>query len=71
MAAELRDLRVKITIETDVWLEAEARTTGRDKPEIVRDLLHRHAETALHKANLLSALAASEGIVGQEGAKRR
>jgi len=71
MAAELRDLRVKITIETDVWLEAEARSTGVAKPEIVRDLLHKHAQMALHKANLLSALAASEGISGQPGARRR
>ena len=47
MAADLRDFRGKITVETDVWLEAESRLTGRDKQEIVRVLLHERAATEL------------------------
>jgi len=36
MAAELKDFRGRITVETDCVLEAESRASGRERQEIVR-----------------------------------
>lgn len=62
MSAELKDLRTKISIETHCWLEAEARATGRDKPEIVRDILHKHALQKIREADILDGLLKAEGV---------
>lgn len=62
MSAELKDLRAKITLETHCWLEAEARATGRDKPEIVREILHQHALRKIREAEILEGLLKAEGV---------
>lgn len=67
MAAELKDFRGKVTIETHCVLEAENRVTGEDKSEIVRRILHEWAIKKLEVAKVTAALLASEGIVGNRG----
>ena len=62
MPSELRDLRAKVTIEADAALDAEARATGKDRSEIVREVLHTWAEQRLQVATLLIARLKAEGI---------
>lgn len=64
MSGKLKDFRGKITLETHVALEAEARTSGRDRSDIARELLHAWAIKKLHEATVLGDLALSEGIGG-------
>lgn len=69
MSQELKDFRGKITIEADCVIEAEARSTGRDKAEIVREWLHEKAMGRIHAAKLLDNLLRAEGEPGiAEGA---
>lgn len=64
MAEELVDFRGRITPLTDVYLEAECRATGREKSEVVREILHgwgmRRHEVQCHAAKALRA----RGIAG-------
>ena len=64
MSAELRDFRGKITLEADCVIEAEARATGRDKAEIVREWLHERAMSRINTAKLLDKLLRAEGEPG-------
>lgn len=64
MAGDLKDFRGKITVETDVALEAEARVSGRDRADIAREILHSWAAKKLHEASVLSGLALAQGIAG-------
>jgi hypothetical protein len=64
VSTELKDFRGKITIETHVALEAEARVSGRDRADIAREILHAWAAKKLHEASVLSGLALAEGIAG-------
>ena len=65
--AELRDLRAKITPEADQVLEAVSRASGRDKSELVREVLHDWAGKKLHEARLIHRLALREGGDGRSG----
>lgn len=67
MSIPLKDFRGKITRETDVALEAEARVSGRDRADIAREILHAWAAKKLHEASVLSGLALAEGIAGSMG----
>lgn len=67
MSAELKDFRGKVTPETDAVLEAINRTTGRDKSEIARDVLHKWAMEQVHTANLIGRLMKVEGVPGSRG----
>lgn len=62
MAVELRDLRAKITVEADAALDAESRSSGRDRSEIVRDVLHAWAVDRIDMAKLLLRRLESEGL---------
>lgn len=65
MSAELKDFRGKITTETDCALEAIARTTGHDRSEIVREILHKWALEKIHESTVLAGLLAREGLTGE------
>ena len=62
MSLPLIDLRSKITVETDAVLEAIHRSTGKDKSEIVRDVLHKWAAAEIHASILLAGILKREGI---------
>lgn len=64
MSSELKDLRAKITPRTNAVLEALNRTTGRDKSEIVRDILEKWADEQIHAATLIDRLLIGEGEPG-------
>lgn len=48
MSLPLKDLRTAIPEATDVWLEIESRTTGKDKAAVVRDALNEWAKEKAH-----------------------
>jgi hypothetical protein len=64
MSAILKDFRGKITAETDAVLEAHNRTSGRDKSEIVREILHKWASDQIHAASVMHNLLQAEGLPG-------
>jgi len=64
MSAELKDLRGKITAETDCVLEAINRATGMDKSVIVREVLHEWAINKIREHSILMKLLAAEGVSG-------
>ena len=47
MAADLKDLRAKITPRTWCFLESESRATGKELSELVRDILSDWASVRL------------------------
>jgi len=72
MSLPLIDMRCKVSPATDALLETLHRTTGRDKSEIARDVLHKWAEKEIHAAMLLHGelnrnglLRDYEGVLGQ------
>lgn len=67
MSQELRDLRAKITVETDAVLDSISTVTGRDRSEIVREWLHERAlrEIAVH--TVLDRKLKAEGLKGSAG----
>ena len=59
----LIDLRAKITLETDAVLETVHRSTGKDKSEIVRDILHKWASSEIDASTLLVSILKREGLM--------
>ena len=72
MGLELKDFRGRITPETHCVLESESRATGREKQEIVRDILHDWALQRIKGASVLDRLLLVEGLegIGSGGAGR-
>ena len=64
MAAELRDFRGRISVLADIAITAKSESTGKDKQEIVREILDAWAERELHCASLLHAALDAEGLQG-------
>ena len=64
MGVELKDFRGKITPEADCVLEAESRSTGRERQEIVRAILDDWAKERIHGASVLHKLLRAEGLPG-------
>lgn len=62
MAAELRDFRGKITVETDIALESMAHAFKRDKSDIAREVLHNWALKKIMEASVLSRRMRGEGL---------
>lgn len=70
MSLPLIDMRCKVSPATDALLETLHRTTGRDKSEIARDVLHRWAEKEIHAAMLLHSELKDKGVLRDyEGAQ--
>jgi predicted DNA-binding protein len=67
MGVELKDYRGRITPETDCALEALSRTTGQDRQEIVRGILHKWAMEQIHAATVMHRLLQAEGLSGITG----
>lgn len=64
MACELKDFRGKITLESDCALEAESRASGKERQEIVREILHDWAVRRIDGASVLHRLLLAEGLSG-------
>lgn len=64
MSAELKDFWGKITPESDAVLEALNRTTGKDKSEILREVLHKWATEQIDVAMVLDGILRSQGMPG-------
>ena len=62
MSLELIDLRAKISPEADCVLAAVSRSSGTDRSEIVRDILHRWALKRMHAATVLALQMKAKGI---------
>ena len=67
MSLPLIDLRAKVTPEADAVLEAVHRATGKDKSEVVRDVLHKWAMNEIHAASVLQSILQREGLSGASG----
>lgn len=67
---DLRDLRAKVTVEADAALDAASRASGKDRSEIVRDVLHEWALSEIAKATVLLRRLEVEGIGGTGSGKR-
>lgn len=67
MSLELRDLRLKVSVETDVILTALSRHSGREKIEIARELLHVAALNKIGEAKLIVSLCQVEGLTARNG----
>lgn len=64
VAAELIDLRAKITERANQVLEAHAIAFGMEKSEVVRKALDEWAERQIHISNVICRLTKSEGVKG-------
>lgn len=72
MADELRDLRARISVETDAVIDTIARAEGRDRSEIIREVLHAWALQKIAFAQSLAKRLEAEGISGtSEGGRGR
>jgi hypothetical protein len=64
MSLDLKDFRGKITVETDAALEAMNCVTGKEKSEIVREILHKWATDKINEARLLDSALVGQGLSG-------
>lgn len=71
MSLPLKDIgKMKVTAETNAWLSARSRITGKAKQEILREAAHQLAVREIHDAKLLIAIARVEELGGEgEGAR--
>jgi len=67
MSLPLVDFRGKLTHEADAVLEAVHQATGRDRSEIVREVMHQWAESKIHEASLIDLRLRREGLRGIAG----
>jgi hypothetical protein len=63
MSIPLTDFRCKVTPEIDALLDTLHRTTGKDKSEIARDVLHKWALLEIHAAMILHGELKSKGVL--------
>lgn len=70
MSLPLVDFRGKLTHETDAVLEAVHQATGRDRSEIVREVMAVWAAGKVHEASLIDQRLRREGLRGIDGGMR-
>ena len=70
MSLPLVDFRGKITHEADAVLEALHQASGRDRSEIVREVLQTWADSKIHEASLIDLRLRREGLRGIDGGMR-
>lgn len=66
MADELRDLRAKITVETDVVLDALSKIRGVERSEIVREVMHKFALEYIAVSTVIDCGLRHEGLRAPE-----
>ena len=66
MSLELRDLRAKITVETDCAIDGYAAAQDMEKGEAVREILHKWAIKQIEGAMVLQARLKREGMEGSD-----
>lgn len=72
MSLPLVDLRCKVSPEVDSVLEAVHRSTGKDKSEIARDVLHKWAIVEIRALMVLREELENKGLLRDyEGASGR
>jgi hypothetical protein len=64
MAVELTDLRTKISPLTAQVLAGLNMATGKERTQIVRDVLHEWASNQVHTARMVERLTRGEGFSG-------
>ena len=67
MSLPLIDARLKITPDTDAVLEALHLADGKDRAEIMREVLADWAEKKIHEASLIDSRLRREGLRGIAG----
>jgi len=71
VSLDLHDMgRLKVTAQTNAWLEAKHRLTGEEKSAIAREHLHRAAMQDIEVIRLADQLLRSEGLPGILGEGR-
>jgi predicted DNA-binding protein len=60
--SELIDFRLNVTPETDHWLEAMSKATGRCKKEIAREVFHEIALKKIHEINIANSYLFTKGL---------
>ena len=66
MCTDFADLRAKINRRADAVLTAKSAATGKDKSELVREILDEWAAQELHAATVMHRLLRSEGLAGED-----
>jgi len=70
MSIPLTDFRCKLTPEIAAMLETLHQTTGKDKSELARDVLHKWAVTEIRAAMILHGELKGKGVLRDyEGVK--
>lgn len=68
MSEPLRDLRTKVSADVDQVLTAVALAAGKDKAEVVREILHQWHLAKVREAQMISRLLpAQKGGAGEGG----
>jgi hypothetical protein len=68
MSEELRDVRTKVNLETDIALKIHAMKRGVDISEIAREILHEWGSDQVLISRLIQKRLRAEGIEGPSGA---
>ena len=64
MSLDLKDFRYRITVEADCVLDAISQANGKDRAEIVREILQEWAMRQIHAANVMHKRLQGEGLSG-------
>lgn len=71
MCTELIDLRAKITREADIYLESLTTSSGKDRSEIVREILHVYALEKINECIMQHKILQAKGMVRETSGSAR